>query len=95
MIIKASATLRQNYNEIVSLCKETKEPVFLTKNGEGDAVIMDMETFNRREKILELRENLLKIEENRMRGQKGYSPEEVYDILGKVIEEAAGEQKEI
>ena len=71
------------------------EPVFLTKNGEGDAVIMDMETFNRREKILELRENLLKIEENRMRGQKGYSPEEVYDILGKVIEEAAGEQKEI
>ncbi len=95
MIIKASATLRQNYNDIVSLCKETKEPVFLTKNGEGDAVIMDMETFNRREKILELRENLLKIEENRMRGQKGYSPEEVYDILGKVIEEAAGEQKEI
>ena len=93
MIIKASATLRQNYNDIVSLCKETKEPVFLTKNGEGDAVIM--ETFNRREKILELRENLLKIEENRMRGQKGYSPEEVYDILGKVIEEAAGEQKEI
>ena len=95
MIIKASATLRQNYNDIVTLCKETKEPVFLTKNGEGDAVIMDMETFNRREKILELRENLLKIEENRMRGQKGYSPEEVYDILGKVIEEAAGEQKEI
>lgn len=95
MIIKASATLRQNYNDIVSLCKETKEPVFLTKNGEGDAVIMDMETFNRREKILELRENLLKIEENRVRGQKGYSPEEVYDILGKVIEEAAGEQKEI
>ena len=95
MIIKASATLRQNYNDIVSLCKETKEPVFLTKNGEGDAVIMDMETFNRREKILELRENLLKIEENRMRGQKGYSPEEVYDILGKVIEEAADEQKEI
>ena len=95
MIIKASATLRQNYNDIVSLCKETKDPVFLTKNGEGDAVIMDMETFNRREKILELRENLLKIEENRMRGQKGYSPEEVYDILGKVIEEAAGEQKEI
>lgn len=91
MIIKASATLRQNYNEVVSLCKEKKEPVFLTKNGEGDAVIMDMETYNRREKTLELREKLLKIEENRMRGQKGYSPEEVYDILGKVIEEAAGE----
>lgn len=95
MIIKASASIRQNYNEIVKTCRESKEPVFLTKNGEGDSVIMDMDTFNRREKALELREKLLEIEENRMRGQKGYSPEEVYDILGKVIQEASGGKEEI
>lgn len=95
MIIKASASIRQNYNEIVKTCREAKEPVFLTKNGEGDSVIMDMDTFNRREKALELREKLLEIEENRMRGQKGYSPEEVYDILGKVIQEASGGKEEI
>lgn len=31
MIIKPSATIRQNYNEISEICKKTKEPVFLTK----------------------------------------------------------------
>ena len=30
-IIKASAAIRQNYNEISNLCKDTGEPVFLTK----------------------------------------------------------------
>ena len=44
MIIKASASIRQNYNEISELCKATKEPVYLTKNGEGDLVVMDIES---------------------------------------------------
>ena len=51
MIIKPSAAIRQNYNEIADLCREAKEPIFLTKNGEGDLVVMDIETFNRREKM--------------------------------------------
>ena len=41
MIIRPSATIRQNYNEISEMCKKTKEPVFLTKNGEGDLVVMN------------------------------------------------------
>ncbi len=32
--IKPSASIRNNYNEISSLCKESGEPVYLTKNGE-------------------------------------------------------------
>ena len=43
MNIKPSATIRQNYNEIAELCKTTGEPVFLTKNGEGDPVVMGIE----------------------------------------------------
>lgn len=35
MNIKPSAAIRQNYNEIASICKTTGEPVYLTKNGEG------------------------------------------------------------
>lgn len=31
-----SAAIRQNYNEIADMCRKTEEPVFLTKNGEGD-----------------------------------------------------------
>ena len=59
--IKPSAAIRQNYNEIAELCRSTREPVYLTKNGEGDLVVMDIESFTRREKMLKLREELLSI----------------------------------
>ena len=65
MQIRPSAAIRQNYNEIADLCRKTSEPVFLTKNGEGDLVVMDIETYNRREKMLKLRETLLSVEEDR------------------------------
>ena len=61
--IKPSASIRNNYNEISALCKSTGEPVYLTKNGEGDLVVMDIEAFSRREKMLKLREELLAAEE--------------------------------
>jgi len=60
--IKPSAAIRKNYNEIAALCKRTKEPVFLTKNGEGDLVVMDLETYARRENMLQLREKLMQSE---------------------------------
>ena len=55
------------------------------QNLKGDCVVMDND--NCKKKALELREKLLEIEENRNHGQKGYSPEEVNEILGKVIQE--------
>lgn len=91
MIIRPSATIRQNYNEISEMCKKTKEPVFLTKNGEGDLVVMDIETFNRREKMLKLREELLAVEEDRMHGSQGYSVSEVVQMMNNVIDEANGD----
>ena len=87
MIIKASASIRQNYNEISELCKTTKEPVYLTKNGEGDLVVMDIESFSRREKMLKLREELLAVEEERIRGTKYYSIDEIDEFLNAVIED--------
>ena len=45
--IKPSASIRNNYNEISELCKSTGEPVYLTKNGEGDLVVMDIEYYER------------------------------------------------
>ena len=44
MNIRPSAAIRQNYNEIAELCRKTAEPVYLTKNGEGDLVVMDIES---------------------------------------------------
>ena len=90
MNIRPSAAIRQNYNEIAALCRETAEPIFLTKNGEGDLVVMDIETYNRREKMLKLREELLSVEEDRMRGSEGYSIDEVTSMMRCAIKEAAG-----
>ena len=87
MTIRPSATIRQNYNEISNLCKETGEPVYLTKNGEGDLVVMDIEAFAKREKMLTLREKLLAVEENRQSGTRVYSVDEVDEILSSVIKE--------
>lgn len=67
-LIKPSAAIRQNYTEISNLCKETGEPVFLTKNGEGDLVVMDIAVYDQREKQLELREKLIEIEAQRRAG---------------------------
>lgn len=90
MNIRPSAAIRQNYNEIAEQCRKTAEPVFLTKNGEGDLVVMDIGTYNHREKILKFREELLAVEKDRMRGRKGYSVDEVAAMMRNAIKEAAG-----
>ena len=87
MKIKPSASIRQNYNEISALCKSTGEPVYLTKNGEGDLVVMDIEAFTRREKMLKLREELLDIEEDRLHGAPDYSVDEVAAMMERAITE--------
>ena len=90
MNIRPSAAIRQNYNEIADLCRKTAEPVFLTKNGEGDLVVMDIDTYNRREKMLRLREELLAVEEYRLHGSEGYSIDEVTSMMRSAIQETAG-----
>lgn len=90
MNIRPSAAIRQNYNEIAEMCRKTAQPVFLTKNGEGDLVVMDIETYSRREKMLTLREELLRVEEDRLNGSRGYSVDEVegmmLDAIGRTVD---------
>jgi len=93
MNIKPSAAIRKNYNEISTLCKESGEPVYLTKNGEGDLVVMDITAFSRRESILRLRESLVAVEEDRLAGKKGFSIDEVDKMLKKTIREVADGQR--
>lgn len=81
MLIKPSTALRNEYNEIASLCKEKMEPVFLTKNGEGDLVVMSIEAYKMREEMLDLREKLLEAEAQRLAGCKTYSVDEVSERL--------------
>ena len=87
MNIRQSAAIRQNYNEIADICRKTAEPVFLTKNGEGDLVVMDIETYDRREKMLNLREELLAVEEDRIAGRNGCTLDELDAFLDEIIAE--------
>ena len=45
--IRPSADLRNKYNEISQFCRDSKEPVFITKNGHGDLAVMSMELYRR------------------------------------------------
>lgn len=89
MTIRPSAAIRQNYNEISELCKKSGEPIYLTKNGEGDLVVMNIEAFTRREKMLALREELLAVEEARLNGETGYSIDDVASAMKAAISEAS------
>ena len=87
MNICPSAAIRQNYNRIADLCRQTSEPVYLTKNGEGDLVVMDIQSFERREKMLALREQLLAVEEDRAAGKTGCAVDELDAYLGSLLED--------
>ena len=52
--IQSSTDLRNNYNEISTFCRESREPVFITKNGQGDLAVMSMETYEMLNGKLEL-----------------------------------------
>lgn len=43
--IKSSTDLRNNYNEISNFCHESREPVYITKNGQGDLAVMSIESY--------------------------------------------------
>ena len=53
-LIKSSTDLRNNYNDISTFCHENHEPVFITKNGQGDLAVMSIETYETLSGKLEL-----------------------------------------
>lgn len=75
MIIKSSTTLRNSYGTISSLAHSTAEPIYITKNGEGDIVVMSIDAFEKREQILKLRSKILMAEETRVSGEHAVSLE--------------------
>lgn len=86
MIILPSTALRNQYNEISEKCKSTGEPIYLTRNGEGDLVVMSIDAFEKQKALLDLKEKLLDIELEQKTGAKYYSLDELDSALRKIIE---------
>ena len=92
-IIKPSSELRKNYNSVAEICRAQKVPVFLTRNGEGDMVLMDIETYSRREEDLALSQRLAAVELARLSGMKDLSIEEFNQNMLEAIAQGAKQKK--
>ncbi len=57
-IIKPLSDLRNKFNEISEICHKQGEPVFITKNGKGDLVVMSMAHYEQLESLLDLYQKL-------------------------------------
>ena len=54
-VIRPSSDLRNKYNEISEFCNKYDKPVFITKNGAGDLVVMSNKEYERLSYLHELR----------------------------------------
>ncbi|MDI6604834.1 MAG: type II toxin-antitoxin system Phd/YefM family antitoxin [Thermoanaerobacteraceae bacterium] len=79
--IRPVSDLRNNFADISRIVHETDEPVFLTKNGYGDMVVMSMEAYERKlfksEIYFKLKEAELEVKST----DKRFSHEEVFNEL--------------
>ena len=88
MQIKSSTTLRNDYGNISSLAHQTQEPIFITKNGKGDLVVMSIESFEERDKVLKHREAVLEAELSRLSGEQTYTIKEIKKRLKEIYTSA-------
>ena len=88
-VIKPSSELRKNYNNVAEICRTYKVPVFLTLNGEGDMVLMDIETYGRREEDLATAERLMSADMARFKGTQGYTIDEFKNNMHQAIKRGA------
>lgn len=68
--IRPISDLRNNSNEISEFCRTSREPVFITKNGVGDMVVLSMEMYERQQAQLELYAKLAEAEAEVANGAK-------------------------
>ena len=86
-IIKPISDLRNKANEISELAHKLNEPIFITKNGEGDMVVMSMAQYGQLQLKLELFSKLAVAQAQKASGDKGRTLDQVMKDLRKRLRE--------
>jgi prevent-host-death family protein len=76
-LIKPISDLRNRANEISRLCHREDEPIFITRNGQSDLVVMSQAHFDRLQARLELYRKLDEAESQAAEGRKGITHREM------------------
>ncbi len=79
--IRPISDLRNKAHEISRICHETGEPVYITKNGEGDLVVMSLAAYEREQARLELYRALEEAEADVRGGDRGISTAKMRKLL--------------
>jgi prevent-host-death family protein len=61
-VIRPISDLRNNFNLISDICHKNAEPVFITKNGQGDMVVMSLALYEKQQALIELYQKLSEAE---------------------------------
>ena len=88
-VIKPISDLRNKANKISELAHKSNEPIFITKNGEGDMVVMSMAQYGKLQLKLELFSKLAAAQAERAKGDKGRPLAQVMKDIRKRIRESA------
>ncbi len=70
-IIRPISDLRNSANEISEFCHQTREPVYITRNGTGDMVVMSVEEYERLQGLIDLYSKLAVAEQEIAEGAEG------------------------
>ncbi|MFA5806257.1 MAG: type II toxin-antitoxin system prevent-host-death family antitoxin [Melioribacteraceae bacterium] len=80
-IIKPISDLRNKSNEISELAHNSNEPIFITKNGEGDLVVMSMSHYSKLQLKLDLMSKLSIAQNQNADGDRGRTLKQVMTDL--------------
>lgn len=86
-VIKPISDLRNKTNEISEIVHQNDAPVFITKNGEGDMVVMSMAHYSKLQMKLDLYSKLAVAQSQKAAGDKGRTLSNVMKDIRKLIHE--------
>ena len=86
-IIKPISDLRNKFNEISEICHKEGEPIYLTKNGKGDLVVMSISAYEKKEALLELYQKLSIAEQQSRDGSETIDHKEMIKKLKRRLNE--------